>query len=480
MMFDDVRTSLVDQGHLVEDRLVVVGVSGGPDSLCLLDILDRCGYPVLVAHLDHSLRDESAADLLAVQQVAGAMGLELVTERVDVRGYARSKSMSLEEAAREARYKFLFQAAEQRNAQAVLVGHTADDQVETMLMHLLRGAGLAGLQGMPYRALPNAWSSVTPLVRPLLGCWREQVESYLEQRDLQPLFDPSNLDTRYYRNRLRHELIPYLESYNPKVRQLLWRTAATLGDDYRLIESLVDDAWEACLEVSGASYLGFNAAALKELPQSIQNHLYRRAIYHLREELRDVDYQAIRRIHRFLVDPPGTMHVDLIAGLELALEGELLWLFAGNAQLPVAEWPQIQRGEIYYLPVPGFLTLGNHWVLRAEPWIDVGEVLDRAAGNLDPYRAWIDGERLSIPLVVRSRLPGDRIKPLGMGGQSLKVADLMVNEKVPRRLRDRWPVVISAGEVVWLPGIRLAEGFKVSPQTDQAVTLHLVKGGSGS
>ena len=476
MMFDNVRKSLIDQGQLMGDRLVVVGVSGGPDSLCLLDILERCGYPILVAHLDHALRDESAADLQAVQEMAGSMDLELVTEKVDVRGYARANQLSIEEAAREARYKFLFRAAEQHNAQAVLVGHTADDQVETVLMHLLRGAGLAGLQGMPYRALPNAWSSVTPLVRPLLGCWREQVESYLDERHLQPIFDPSNLDTRFYRNRLRHDLIPYLENYNPRVRQLLWRTAASLGDDYRLIESLVDEAWDACQVESGEGYIGFNAAALRELPRSIQNHLYRRAIYHLREELRDVDYHAIRRFNRFLVDPPGTMHVDLLAGLELTVEGELLWLHAGDVHLPDADWPQIQRGEIYSLPVPGLLSLENQWVLRAEPWVDMGDVPGWAAGNQDPYRAWVDSGRLSTPLVVRSRLPGDRIQPLGMGGQSLKVADLMVNEKLPRRLRDRWPLVISGGEVVWLPGIRLAEGFKVSPQTDHAVTLHLVKG----
>jgi tRNA(Ile)-lysidine synthase len=342
-------------------------------------------------------------------------------------------------------------------------------------MHLLRGAGLAGLQGMPYRALPNAWSGEIPLVRPLLACWREQVESYLQERALQPVFDPSNLDTRYYRNRLRHELIPYLENYNPKVRQLLWRTAATLGDDYRLIESLVDEAWAACLVESGAGYLGFNAQALRGLPQSIQNHLYRRAIYHLREELRDVDYHAIRRVHRFLVDPPATMHVDLLAGLELVLEGELLWLHAGDVPLPDAEWPQIQRGKIYYLPVPGLLSLGNQWVLRAEPWVDVGEVPGQAAGNQDPYRAWINGGRLVTPLVVRSRLPGDRIQPLGMGGHSLKVADLMVNEKLPRRLRDCWPLVISAGEVVWLPGIRTVETCRVTDQSSNIVHLHLYK-----
>jgi tRNA(Ile)-lysidine synthase len=176
---------------------VLVGVSGGPDSLCMLDMLHQLGYPVIVAHLDHSLRAESAQEAEQLRQLAQSIGLTFVLERNDVDSYATSHSLSIEEAAREARYQFLFEQARQHQAQAVAVGHTANDQVETVLMHLLRGSGLPGLRGMSYRSLPNPWSKNIPLVRPLLGVWREEILAHLEQNGLVPTLDASNLDTRF-------------------------------------------------------------------------------------------------------------------------------------------------------------------------------------------------------------------------------------------------------------------------------------------
>ena len=171
---------------------MLLGVSGGPDSLCLLDIMRQLRYRLVVAHFDHGLRPESASEREKIEKLAADNHLLFVSQRADVSSYASENHLSIEEAARTLRYRFLFDQAEKAGACAVAVGHTADDQIETVLMHLLRGTGITGLGGMAYRTQPNVWSTMIPLVRPLLGTWREDISLYLWEHQLEPSFDPSN------------------------------------------------------------------------------------------------------------------------------------------------------------------------------------------------------------------------------------------------------------------------------------------------
>ncbi|MGD9093773.1 MAG: tRNA lysidine(34) synthetase TilS, partial [Anaerolineales bacterium] len=220
-MIDKVARVLSDKCYLNPDKLVLAGISGGPDSLCLFDLLQRLGYQVVVAHLNHHLRPESAAEAEVVQSLSEAAGYKVVIGVSEVKQYAEEHALSVEEAGRLLRYQFLFEKGREFGAHAVAVGHNADDQAETVLMHILRGSGLSGLRGMSYYSLPNPWSDRIPLVRPLLCVWREEIIVYLRERDIKPIIDASNLDTAYARNRLRHELIPTLETYNPAIRKAL-------------------------------------------------------------------------------------------------------------------------------------------------------------------------------------------------------------------------------------------------------------------
>jgi tRNA(Ile)-lysidine synthase len=177
---------LRDQCKLDPRRPVLAGISGGPDSLCLLDVLRAAGYPVIVAHFNHKLRPEADRESASVSGRARTLGLPFVTDSADVRAYAEANSLSLEEAARTLRYRFLFAAARERGAQAVAVGHTADDQVETVLMHFLRGAGLAGLKGMETLTLLPVFDPQIPLVRPLLTLRRADTEDWCRAHGLAP------------------------------------------------------------------------------------------------------------------------------------------------------------------------------------------------------------------------------------------------------------------------------------------------------
>src|SRR5574339_657395 len=246
-MLENIQSILQNQCGLTRDRPLVVGVSGGPDSLCLMSVLRKMGYRLVVAHFNRKLLPDADADANIVEQTAARLNLVSVIESGNVRAYADQEKLSIEEAARHLRYSFLMQQARRFGAQAVAVGHTADDQVETVLMHFIRGAGLAGLKGMSYRTILHTFDPEIPVVRPLLDMWREETIVYCAANGFRPRHDPSNASLDFFRNRLRHLLIPTLESYNPRFREVLWRTSRYLAGDYEILSGVLDEAWKSCV-----------------------------------------------------------------------------------------------------------------------------------------------------------------------------------------------------------------------------------------
>jgi tRNA(Ile)-lysidine synthase len=472
-----VAESLKEKCHIDAGARLVVGVSGGPDSACLLDVLVHLDYNVMIAHLNHGLRPEAKAEADQVAELASLYQAPFLYTELDAGRYSKEQGLSIEEAARELRYRFLFQNAQDHDASAVAVGHNADDQVETVLMHLLRGAGLSGLTGMAYHSLPNPWSNRIPLIRPLLGIWREQIQAYNQEHNLKTIQDPSNLDTRLYRNRLRHELIPYLEEYNPGIRPVLWRTTDVLRQDAAVLQQLVDSAWEACFVEKGERYVTFKRESLQQQLTGIQRRLIRRAIGLLRPGLRDIDFHAVERAVDFIDSPPRSAQIDLISGLRMMLEGEKLWLAEWQADLPFNDWPQMPE-ERLHLPVPGVASLLAGWQLRAEQ-VDFPGNLDQPPveifENPNPFQAWLDPQALALPLTIRTRLPGDRFQPLGLQGHSVKLAEFMINVKLPARARRKWPLVVSGGEIAWIPGLQLGHPFRLKAGARRAVHLYLFK-----
>ncbi len=472
MDLEKLRRLLQETCKLDPARPLVVGVSGGPDSLTLMDVLDRLGYRVQVAHFDHSLRPESHWEAQHIQELASARGLPARVERADVAAFARQERLSIEEAARILRYRFLFSIARQVGAQAVAVGHTADDQVETVLMHFLRGAGLAGLKGMNYRSLLPEWDEHIPLVRPLLNTWREEILAYCDERQLQPVFDKSNNEMTFFRNRLRQELIPLLKGYNPRIKEVVWRTAQTLGEDYILLADATRQAWQAvCLE-EGPGWVALSSPVLQALPLGLQRRVVRQAIESLLPDLRDIDFEVVERALAFVASS-RSRQADLVRGLQMARQGQRLYVIGAGATVRQEDWPQMDENEEQALPVPGRLALAAGWVLQSEL------LPERAAGDLsdwqeeDPFQAWLDYESLSLPLRVRTRRPGDRFQPLGMEGHTVKLSDFWINADLARWARPRWPLVFAAERLAWVPGFRPAHFAQVLPATRQVLHLTL-------
>jgi len=472
MIAETVLLTLKNECQYDPLRTILLGVSGGPDSLALLDILRQAGIKLIVAHLDHCLRSASQSDAEKVKAICEGLEIQCIIEKVDVKVYASEQKKSIEEAARECRYKFLFEQASIHEAQAVVVAHTADDQVETILMHFLRGAALSGLSGMAYRRVIPIYDPVIPIVRPMLGIWRSEIEAYLAEVGVTPCIDESNADITFFRNRLRHVLIPELETYNPQFRNVVLRMADVLGEENGFLSQLTETAWERCLVINAEDQVVLQASEFKQLQKALQRRVLRFAIRMLRPDLRDVDYDAIVRGLNFVISPSESKEIDLVARLNLALIENNLIIKTWSAELPRWDLPLLPTVDFTsQLDVGESITLDAGWSLHAEMLESKPEVALSRVREVDPHEAWLDYDRLNLPLTLRGRKTGDTWQPLGMKGHTQKISDFYINEKIPEHLRDIWPLVTSSDVIAWVVGMRPSERFKITADTRKILVL---------
>jgi tRNA(Ile)-lysidine synthase len=476
-MLENITSILSEKCGLTREKPIVAGVSGGPDSLCLLDVLRKAGYPIIVAHFNHKLRPDSDTDANIVEQTAARLNIASVIGSGDVREYAESRKLSIEEAARLLRYGFLMEQARHFQAQAVAVGHTADDQVETVLMHFIRGAGLAGLKGMNYRTVIKMFDPQIPIVRPLLDLWREETVVYCAANGFRPRHDPSNASMDFFRNRLRHLLIPTLESYNPRVREVLWRTSRSLAADYEIISAALDEAWKQCVPQESSDFIAFASSSFARLSVGLQRNLVRRAIERLHPDAMDINYATLERAAKFITSSHLGSRTDLPNDLHLLREGPLTYLVVSDATLPIERWPQMPDGvTTLSLQVPGSVSLSGGWRLNCERWTLPSLAVEQAQANDDPFQVWLDASMVPDALELRVRQDGDRFEPLGLDGHAIKLSDFFINVKLPQRARDRWPLLCVGEKVAWVPGYRPAHPFRLQETTRQVLYFSMTRG----
>jgi tRNA(Ile)-lysidine synthase len=496
-VIDQVRQAIQQRDLLRSGATAVIGV---PDSLTLLHVLGRLAgeydLTLHVAHLNHGLRGTKADDDAAyVQELALRWGLPVRVERADVAEISRVYGLAIEEAARRARYSFLGRVAKETGARSVAVGHNADDQAETVLMHWIRGSGLAGLRGMlprtrlaDYRLLdePMPGSGDLWLIRPLLEVSREQIEAYCDRHGLEPRFDRSNLDTTYFRNWLRHRVMPLLEQHNPNVREVMRRSALVIADDCALLRSLLEEAWpgiireeavpEGRTKGSAEGRIVFDLAAWRALPISLQRSSLREAIHRLRRSLRNINFAHVENAVQVGRGGGTGAASTLPSGLMLTVGYDRLMVAQAGAELPRPDWPLLPAGQPpVAVRVPGANKLeGSEWVL----WAAIMERDDLPAdweANTDPWRAFLDFPAVGADLWLRTRRAGDRFQPLGLAGHSVKLADFLTNEKVPRSARDRLPLLEAKWGICWVCGQRIDRRARVKPETREVLYLRFTQ-----
>ena len=461
-----VKAALERVGYSGADNLLVVAVSGGPDSLALLYALmslkETAGLRLHVAHLDHNFRGEDAEeDALFVGTVAKRLGLTVTVEKADPTIHqSEGRTSSFEESAREVRYSFLGRVARENGAAAVALGHTADDLAETVLMRIIRGAGLHGLRAMVEL---STWRSRTfdqeaVLFRPLLEVTKRDTVAYCQKLGIAFREDPANRLIRFTRNRVRHELLPELANYNPRIKESLVRLArsASLEADY--LEQELDRVWPTAARQEGDSVV-LDSRLLQLLHPFLRSMVLRRAYQQLTGDTRRLEEAHLKAMEGLASAPPGKV-LDLPRGLKL---------HAGYGQLIL--------GREMGLRCP-FPPLEGQYELRSTSWDGdsppIGEKITEIPGwhltarllsscgdmGTDPFTACFDLGPLSDGACIRARLPGDRFQPLGMGHEK-KLQDFFVDEKVPRAWRDRIPLVVSARGIAWVVGYRIAEWGRV-------------------
>jgi len=458
----------IQRHHLASQQSrLVVAVSGGPDSVCLLHLLNRLkaglGITLHAAHLNHMLRGpDSDADAVYVVELCANMGVPVTVARRDVAVYHDEQRCSLEEAARLVRYTFLQEVAASLGTDHVAVAHTADDQAETILLHLVRGSGLRGLRGMQPLSFWNTDSGEKmTVVRPLLEVRRAETEAYCQAHQLSPCYDASNVSPAFLRNRLRQELLPLLAKYNPAITEALLRTSRLLDDDYAFIEEQAEPLWAGVASREQANVI-LDSAKLASLHPSLQRYLLRRALEEFLGNLRDIEAVHIEQMRTVLAGQRRAgKRLSLPGGLTLAVDyGKAILGYEPQTLCPL---PPLEGH--HPINVPGETELPG-WRVQARQ-------LPRKEASLEqahPWQACFDLAKLGAALAVRGRRRGDRFQPLGLA-QPQKLQDFMVNSRIPRPWRDRVPLVVSGEDIIWVMGWRIAEPVKITSRTRQVLCL---------
>jgi tRNA(Ile)-lysidine synthase len=463
MLLRTVRATIEKYGMFKRGDRVVVAVSGGPDSVALLRVLDSLKgiYEIHLhaAHLEHGIRaDESLEDMKFVQAMCEEMAVPLSTGRASVRNAAETGGLSLEAAARKARYAFLHEVSEQIGGTKIATGHNANDQAETLLLNILRGAGLMGLRGVR----PALAGTV---VRPLIESKRAEIVEYLEGKGLAYRTDSTNLDERYERNKIRQVLIPLIEKeFNPGIVDALTRTAGVFSIVDEYIETTVSSAMTTCCANEDGRTV-VDLAAFGEIPKAIKLFTLYSVLRSYEQDDQVVSFDIISAVLNLAERSKSGSRVDIGSGIVVLKAYDKLII---GRDLAATQTYEVRLDIPGTTPVPEAGATFRIEVLKERP--GTGEVFRGGAA------AYFDFDEIELPLVARSWKEGDRFTPFGLSGTK-KVHDIFIDEKVPISQRATIPIVWDREGIIWVAGVRRVDRARITDGTKTILKIAYEKGG---
>ena len=452
-----VRKTITRHSMLERGDLVMVAVSGGPDSICLLDILsvlrDEFSIRLVVAHFDHGLRpEEDEAETRFVRRLALSMNLPFESAKGSLS--AGEGATSLEERARDARYTFFKDLRIRLHAQKIALGHSLNDQAETVLMRLLRGSGPSGLAGIP--PVRNGF-----LIRPLMDLKREDVLAYLNVRKLSYVTDSSNLQTEFLRNKIRLEWMPRLLKMQPKLVEHLGHLANVLREENQYMDHQAME-WVDRAEIKSDDHeTAIPVTSFLALPVALRNRVTRCILRKVKKDLRRIDQGHIRAVYDLALGEKPQGVLSLPQGLRVERIYDTLLVTRNPLQAnPIFHYALEGPGKTYIPEIGRSITILE---LKGE----TDQVNDAS-----PKTAYLNGDKLHFPLVLRNFKPGDRFVPLGMSGHR-KVKDFFMDLKIPSRDRASTPILVHEKNPVWICGLRIDDRFKVTTETKRILKATL-------
>ncbi|MFC1811170.1 tRNA lysidine(34) synthetase TilS [Thermodesulfobacteriota bacterium] len=451
---------------------VLIGVSGGPDSVALLHILlvlaPRFSIRLGVAHLNHGLRPKvSDKEAEFVASLASEVNLPCYIEKADVRKYQIEKRISLAEAARRVRYKFYDRVAQRNGFNRIALGHHCDDNAELVLMNLMRGSGPVGLSGIP----PVREERI---VRPLIRLTRPDIIDFLNNKGLKYVSDESNREVRYLRNRIRHRLIPAIKAdYNPSIVKTLNRLASILRSEEEWSEKRIAPVFAKLIVNESDDNLFLSVQRLDGIHVAAQRRLIRKGIARIKGNLRSVTLSHIESIIGLLKNGPAYKSLDLPGRIRVRLEGDILRFSkertplrdsivrSGNAAVPPFEYEIVSHGIVFIKEINAHMNFTELAKENVPDFLRTGQ-----------DAAYFDMNEITFPLVLRNFRPGDRFTPLGMKG-SQKVKKYFINNKVPITERSKCLILLSKGKIIWVVNHRIDESAKVRSSTQNVLRVEL-------
>ncbi len=459
-----VEKTIATHDMIVPGQAVLAAVSGGPDSVALLYVLmaiaEHHGYRIGVAHFHHGLRQESAdGDARFVERLAKQHNLPYYIEKTDLIAEQKKTGQNLEEAGRQARYGFFQRIAARRGFDRIAVGHHGDDNAELIVMNLLRGSGPAGISGMDAKR--------NRIVRPLICASREEILSFLETRLIPYRHDPSNDETAFQRNHIRHHLMPALAQYNPRIVETLNRLGKVVGDEDQWIETVADSLLAQVLISRQPAEEVLDITGLTALHTAALRRVLRKAIGRVKGDLRRIEFFHIDAAIDLIRNNRQYRRLDLPDRVRIAKNGRRLTITK-------------EKKSLRSLDLSGkkLNTTGFEYRIEKADAIDttvcIGETGDRLFLRRMRRRAlsgWpigntmvVDWDRLAFPLTIRNARPGDRFTPLGLNGTQ-KIKNFFINKKVPPARRRQTPLVVDANGITWVSGFRIDDRVKITAQT---------------
>lgn len=447
------KTFITENKLIEKGDGIVVGLSGGPDSVCLLNMLcsvrEELNLKLSAVHINHMLRGaEADGDEEYSKKLCSKLNVEFFSRKIDINKYAAEKGLSSEEAGREVRYECFEEIMKKLNYNKIATAHNANDQAETILMRIMRGTGLEGLGGIPVKRDEI-------YIRPILFMLREEIENYCKVNNLETRIDSTNLQRIYSRNKIRLDILPYMkENFNPDVVQAINRMALLLQDDNDFIEKEVDKIYN-----SFCTYKDNTVTLSKEIfneERAVLNRVIRRAILQISGSIYNVQLKNIEDIYNL-----GSLGTNKKIDLPNGVVAENIY---GNVVLKKRQNTKnkVEQDDINILKEDVFdkkILFGNYEMTFEK--IENKQNIKFNKSNLIKY---FDFNKINGNIIIRSRKNGDKIIPLGMSG-SKKLKDLFIDMKIPKELRDEIPIVQFDEEVAWVVGLKVSNNYKITNQT---------------